>query len=77
MEITVKELAELSEYIVNNQNIRIEPPETLTIKAKTRKDSEVLIRSIEIEIGNTGKGITIDKLGVYNCDGMRIWVVKD
>ena len=75
MEITVKELLELAPQISNNQNIKIDGPQIITIRAKTKKDSDVLLKTIEIDYGESGA--SIDKLGVYNCGGLRIWVVKE
>lgn len=75
MEITVKELLELTPQLNNNIKIKIENSGSVTLRAKTKGNSDVLLKAFEMDYN--GDSILIDKLGLYTCNNLKIWVVKE
>jgi len=72
MRLSIIELKEILSLIDKPIDINVEQTDkSITIKVKCKKDSDILTRSININ------GIEINQTGIYDCDGLKVWVVKE
>jgi len=74
MKISVSELKELVELVSRKQHIKVVDQGSVTITVDTKKNSEVLLKPLDITYKEDL--LHIDTLGLYSSGDLRIWVVK-
>ena len=70
LKINVKELSDLAWLLTNEKEITISDPHTVTLAVKAREDG-TLYKPLSFE------GVKINRLGIYDVKGMKVWVVKE
>jgi len=74
LELSISELEDLAELVNNERHIQIQH-DSLTIAVDAKED-DTLHKGIWLAGGTGGKDVKIDKLGIYEHSGLKIWVVK-
>ena len=71
MNLTIEEFKSLIELLEKPYPVKIESlNQSITILVDCKKNSDILLRPLQIE------KIVINTLGIYDIQGIKVWVVK-
>jgi len=77
MKLSIEELKDLYHLFLKGyvKKEEVVEPRGITIRVRTKKDSEILTKPLDI--GVDGQELIISEVGGYEVNNLRIWIVKE